>query len=428
LLISLKHFTAFGSIWFFCALSAAALADDVPWRQYENGNFVAYSNASESNVAIILESLEEFRSAAFQIPSFVIPAGRPKTLVILPATHDEFLQFAHYETVAGFSTVLAGRPTIVMPASNPNIDIRAVVGHEFAHTLLFNDYFKHPSWYAEGFAEIASSIVVDSDNDSFTIGARDDHRRKASKPAIDWNTLVDSSFDAHAQGSLDRTASAYAQDWLLVHYLTLNKSVDYASELNQYIANLNNGMPSNEAFPNAFGKTAADFWQKDMRVYLEQIENSAFFYDTTMEDLDFIVSNAVNNELQPMLKFLRDFANARHGRNAPDDPTDYLPGRWDWFKLENQCSEPMTIHVRAGTGIMVLESFYSADDSDPVPALFDIEEDDTGALVLINITSLEYPHVTITSDYQALMRSEDVMCFDAQPAARDCLRILHRCE
>jgi hypothetical protein len=411
-----------------CLLSATGLADDAAWRQYENSNFIAYSNATEGNVAIILESLEEFRSAAFQIPSFVIPAGRPKTLVILPATHEEFLQFAHYETVAGFSTVLALRPTIVMPASNPNIDIRAVVGHEFAHTLLFNDYFKHPSWYAEGFAEIASSIVVDSDNNSFTIGAREDHRRKAAKPAIDWNNLVDSSFDAHTLGDIGRTASAYAQDWLLVHYLTLNSSADYASELNQYIANLNNGMPSDEAFPDAFGKTAADFWQQDLRAYLEEIENSAFYYDTTMEDLDFVVTNAVSEVLQPMLKFLRDFANARHGRNAPDNPTEHLAGRWDWFRLDNQCSEPMTIRLRAGTGIMVLESFYSADDSDPVPALFDIEEDDTGALMLINITSLEYPQVTVASDYRALMRSEDVMCFDAQPDARDCLRILHRCE
>jgi hypothetical protein len=167
-------------------------ANNESWFHYENDFFVAYSNAGEENVMNILRSLEQFRAAAFQIPSFVIPQGRPKTLVILPATHEEFLTYAYYETMAGFATVLARQPTIVLPASDPNLDLRVIVGHEFAHTLLFNDYFHYPSWYAEGFAEIASSIVIDPANNTFSIGARDDHRKKAAKSSIDWNDLTDS--------------------------------------------------------------------------------------------------------------------------------------------------------------------------------------------------------------------------------------------
>ena len=408
-------------------VATAFSAEENNWSHYENDFFVAYSNASQDNVAEILGSLEQFRAAAFQIPSFVVPAGRPKTLVILPATHDEFQKFAHYDTVAGFSTMLAGRPSIVMPANNPDIDLRVVIGHEFAHTLLFNDFFKHPSWYAEGFAEIASSIDVDFDNRTFTIGARKDLRKKASKPEIGWNNLIDDSFDAHAVGNMDRTASAYAQDWLLVHFLMFNESADYFSELNRYIASLNNGISSIDAFQDAFGRTAEDFWENDLQDYLQEIENREFSYDPSREDLDFTVTSAIDNELQPILKFLKDYADIRHGKNAPDNPADHLAGQWDWFRLENQCSEPMTIRVRGDSGIMVLESFYSDHDTEPVPALFNVEADDTGALTLTNITVQEYPQVTVASDYRAIMRSADTMCFDSQPAARDCLRILHRC-
>ena len=208
----------------FPVTSAAADGD---WQQYENSHFTAYSNGSEEHATKILDSLEQFRAAAIQIPTFVIPEGRPKTLVILPATYEEFLTFAHYESVAGFAATLAGRATIVMPASDPDINLRVVVGHEFAHTLLFNEYFKHPSWYAEGFAEIASSIVVDAKNNTFTIGARSDLRKRAAKPRIDWNDLIDSGFNAHTLGDTDRTASAYAQDWLLVHYLIQNVLTRY---------------------------------------------------------------------------------------------------------------------------------------------------------------------------------------------------------
>jgi hypothetical protein len=357
----------------------------------------------------------------------VIPQGRPKTLVILPATHEEFLAYAYYETMAGFATVLARQPTIVLPASDPNLDLRVIVGHEFAHTLLFNDYFHYPSWYAEGFAEIASSIVIDPANNTFSIGARDDHRKKAAKSSIDWNDLTDSAFDAHALGDLGQTANAYAQDWLLVHFLTLNETTDHASELNRYFANINNGMPSQAAFPEAFGKTAAEFWQSDLQNYLDQIENRTLSFEPSLLDLDFQSTVATDKDLHPILNFLKDYADVRHGRNAPGEPAAHLPGRWDWFRLEDQCSDPMTFRLREDTGILVLESFYSDDDTDPVPALFSIGADDDGALVLTNVTSHEYPQVKVASDYRAMMRSEDVMCFDAQPATRDCLRILQRC-
>lgn len=410
------------------AFPAGSMAQESGWWQYENSHFIAYSNAGKASVNEILLSLEQFRAAAFQIPSFVVPEGRPETMVILPATREEFLTFAYYDTMAGFAAVLGGQPTIVLSASEPNLDPGVVVGHEFAHTLLFNDYFKHPSWYAEGFAEIASSIVINRKDNTFTIGARDDLRKKVAKPAIDWNDLVHGAFNAHTLGDPERTASAYAQDWLLVHYLTLNENADYASEINRYFAGINNGMPSNAAFADAFGQTAADLWQSDLKAYVSGIRNRVFSFDPTLMDLDFQASYTAGAELQPILKFLKDNADVRHGRNAPVDPRIHLPGQWDWLKLDDQCSDPISFRLRPDTNVLVLDSFYSDVGTDPVPALFSIAAGVNHALVLTNITSGEYPQVRVAADYRAVMRSEDVMCFDTQPAQRDCLQILHRCD
>lgn len=409
----------------WCTTSVSA--DDRPWNRYENDYFVAYSNAEPGDAGKILEALELFRAAAFQIPSFVIPEGRPKTRVILPATREEFLTFTSYESVAAFSTMLAGQPTIVLPANEPDLDVQAVVGHEFAHTLLFNDAFTYPSWYAEGFSGIASSVVIDRKRETLTISTRRDLEKKSKSPALDWNSLLDESFNAHALGDINLTASAYAQDWLLVHFLTLNESRDFASELNQYFANVNNGMPGRAAFTAAFGKSAAEFGKDDLPAYLGEISEREFSFDPTTLDLDFQIRVGVNGEIRPVLTFMKDNADIRHGRNAPATPADYLQGRWDWLRLADQCSEPISFRLRED-GVLVLEAYYSDDETDPVPALFSIDTSDDGALELSNITADEYPQIRVVSDYRAVMRSPDVMCFDAQPASRDCLRALHRCD
>ena len=412
----------------FCSLMwiTSLSADAQHWTRYENDYFVAYSNADVDQAERILEALEQFRAAAFQIPSFVIPGGRPKTQVILPATREEFLTFTFYESVAAFSTMLAGQPTIVLPANEPDLDIHAVVGHEFAHTLLFNDYFTYPSWYAEGFSEIASSVAIDPKKNTLVIGARKDLRKKAESPALDWNSLIDESFNAHALGDINLTASAYAQDWLLVHYLTLNESRDFASELNQFFANINNGLPGRVAFMDAFGKSAAEFGNDDLPGYLSKMSNRRFSFDPSLLNLDFNTTIDVNDEIQPVLKFMRDNADIRRSGNTLATPRDHLPGQWDWLRLEEQCSDPMTFRLR-DDDVLVLEAFYSDDETDPVPALFSIDTVDDGAMELTNITADEYPQVRVASDYRAVMKSPDVMCFDAQPAVKDCLRAVHRC-
>lgn len=411
-----------------CLYCPATDAADSPWRRFENSSFIAYSNGSDEHVANILEALEQFQAAAMQIPSFVIPANRPKTMVILPATREEFLTLAQFDTIAGFATTLNGQPTIVLPADQANIDIRVVVGHEFAHTLLFNEHFDYPSWYAEGFAEIASSIVIDERESTFEIGARDDLRQRAARPAVRWNELISETFNPHALGDIDVAASTYAQDWLLVHFLTLNESADYASELNRYFANIINGQASEVAFAEAFGKSVAEIGRDELPGYLRSITNRRFAFDPSLMDTDFRVSAAVDDEFVPVLRFLRDYADVQHGRNAPPEPVPYLAGQWDWLRLNDQCTDPVSFVLDEAHDLLTLEAFYSDHGTDPVPALFSIEVDEDGKVLLTNITASRYPQVRMASDYEAVIKSENAMCFDVQPSHRNCLRVMQRCD
>jgi hypothetical protein len=168
------------------------------WQRYENSGFVAFSNGAASDVETVLVELEYIRAAAGQTPGFAIPAERPKTVAVLLATAEEFARIAPLSTMAGFAQSIDGRALIALPLQGVgDSDARIVVRHEFAHTLLFNDWFRYPQWYAEGFAELVSGIVVDRRNNSFQIGTMPVRYSHDPAPAVDWNDLIVDGFDAH---------------------------------------------------------------------------------------------------------------------------------------------------------------------------------------------------------------------------------------
>ena len=66
-------------------LCAHAIADDAiasGWQRFENGAFIAYSNADTDDALEVLEEFETIRSAALRIPRFFVPTDRPKTLLL----------------------------------------------------------------------------------------------------------------------------------------------------------------------------------------------------------------------------------------------------------------------------------------------------------------------------------------------------------
>jgi hypothetical protein len=408
-----------------CALPWFAAAD---WTKYENQSFIAFSNAPFDDVKAVLSELEYIRAAAEQAPSFVIPTDRPKTLVMLPATHEEFLAFAVLDTIAGFAQPLDGGAAIVMPVSAPSGNSGDVIRHEFAHTLLFNEWFRYPHWYSEGFAEIFSNIRVDTRRNTFVIGEMPERYGRRLRPRIDWKTIVDENFNAHQQPDPDVIQAAYAQDWLLVHFLTLSDNPDHIFQLDHYFSLVNTGQPSADAFTNAFGIELDSIWDSALSDYANQPATARHDFSPAVLDLDFATGPADSEQLQPVIRYLRDKADARRPGSNPDLAVSSLAGTWEQLKYRDQCTEPFTITSREAGAVIAIEGYYSAVGADPVPALFLADRMDDGVYDLINITADDYPDVTVTSDYQLTVRSETVICFDRRPFSQACTTILQRCD
>ena len=418
--------------WCLCVLgfshAFAQETEESGWFRYENDFFVAYSNATNRQARKILEDLEYFRAAALRVPDIEMPRYTDKTLVVIPATDDEYARLAENQNAIGFAQPLSNRTAIVFPASSRSEKSKYVLHHEYAHALAHGNLSEYPQWYMEGFAEVASSVVIHKRRKSFYVGMHEGRWHEANEPLVDWDDLISDDFDAHAFRDVKVTASAYAQYWLLAHFLTMSGRTEYLRNLERYFAMVEGGESSGAAFSKAFGLTAAELWEQELKDYLWHIPEYRHSFGQSTLDRSFDRVSAAQSEIQPMLKFFTDKASMARGMGSKSNPLAFLAGKWDQLKFTEQCTEILTFRLENGADMLVMDDFYTAGDGSQVPALFSVSHQYGNEMVLRNITKLQNPEISQTRNYQLSIRGEDVLCFDEVPATMLCQRVLHRCE
>lgn len=409
------------------ALPARESAED-SWFRYENAYFLAYSNASKRQARKILEDLEYFRAAVLRAPDLDMPGHAEKTLVVVPATREEFARLAQNQNAIGFAQPLSDRTAIVFPATGRDDKSKYVLHHEYAHALAHGNLSDYPQWYMEGFAEVAASFVVHKRHKSFYVGMHEGRWHEANEPRIDWDELIADDFDAHALDDVRATAGAYAQYWLLAHFLTMSGSREYLDKLERYLFMIENGETSVSAFSQAFGMTANELWKNELRDYLWRVPEYRHGFVESSLDPAFRRTRAEADEIGPMLKFFADKAAMAQGMDPLADPLSLVDGRWDHLKLTGQCTELMTFRLDNGADELVVDDFYVAGDGRRLPAVFSVQHQYGNEMLLRNITRLDEAGIALRPDYQLSVRGENVLCLDEVPSDLLCQRVLQRCE
>jgi tetratricopeptide (TPR) repeat protein len=135
-------------------------------------------------------------------------------------------------------------------SSKTELDPEKVLFHEYTHHFMYQHFTAaYPSWYSEGFAETAATIVLKPDG-SFHLGDPPQYRAEA---------LFFGMMNVSAERLLARTNKPTGEDqygwytigWLLNHYLTFEPS--RKGQLQQYLRMINDGTPPPEAARKAFG-------------------------------------------------------------------------------------------------------------------------------------------------------------------------------
>lgn len=198
--------------------------------------------------------------------------------------------------------------------------------------------------------------------------------------------------------------------------------------LDRYFAQLNSGISSSVSFSAAFGMTPADLWQRKLRDYAEQIPVVTRDFDPRKLDTAFSSTPAIADELEPILRYLADKADADRAGNVGIRSTEVLNGSWDRLSLDGQCRDPLTFSVDPVDGVVSIADFYSEPGDPAVPALFSADSLDDGAFRLLNITATAYPNVRIAADFHLSIKSDNVFCLDQEPVRRFCESIFQRCD
>jgi len=269
------------------AMTGVVLAGSGSWYRYENGYFIAYSNASEKKTRKLLSDLESFRAAFVQVGNITIPEGTAKTRVIIVRNKREFSKLTYNKLVGGFAHPIEDGTVLVLPAAGDPEWTKTVIQHEFGHALLGFKDFNFPKWYQEGFSEIVSTTELTNKGQSFKFGGRPYRLRFYTPLIFDWNALIADDFAPHTITNAAVGSSAYAQAWLLAHYVTLG-SQENAKNLQNYFGLIRTGASSSDAFVEAFGVTAKEMWDSELEAYSRRMPEFTFRFASGTLDADFV--------------------------------------------------------------------------------------------------------------------------------------------
>lgn len=243
------------------------------WISLRSPNFLFIGEASEGRIRRTAQKLEQFRDMLTRVlPGAIAISPAPTVVVVFP----DGWAFAPYappgrtSDLVGYSASWEDLNYIAMNAGRADL-ADSIVFHEYTHLLVGNTLGEVPLWVNEGFAELYATFQEESGGSAAMIGAgRGYHlgllRSRRLIPIADLIAIDDRSPEYNES---TRRGMLYAQSWALMHYLSFGPA-GRQSQLTAYLASLQSGQPSNEAFAQAFG---ADFaaLDRELTEYVRRI-------------------------------------------------------------------------------------------------------------------------------------------------------------
>jgi hypothetical protein len=264
-------------IAFFGAILATWLAlapqAHAQWISVETPGFTVYAEGSERRAREMALNLEQFDGLLRRMTGAPAERSPARLQVYLFGTNDFEQAFPHFNNsiVAGVyyaQTERVAAYAIFSPSSG--LGSQDVLFHEYAHHFMYQ-YFNnaYPSWYIEGFAEVASTAVLGTER--IIIGRSNPGRARdlLNNTWLPMDRLLTMTTRDFRDGR--DAAMFYAQSWLFAQYLLLTPSAN--TQFQAYVRAMRSGRPPLEAFQEGFGVTPEQM-QATLRRYLQGNPNA----------------------------------------------------------------------------------------------------------------------------------------------------------
>lgn len=255
---------------FIAALLLSLLATPVSaevWREAETTHFRIFSSGDEKSLVKFSQRLEQFHNLLLLVTGTSDANRRIVKVRVYLVPSVEAVKRLYGKPgsdVAGYYSPRDDGAIAVVPRSTGDGTFtgQLVLFHEYTHHYMLQyNPSAYPSWYVEGFAEIASTASFER-KDAITFGKAAQHRQyeldgMSRYPA---SRMLDGSYIADREK--DRGWS-YGDAWLLTHFLVFDST--RRPQLRAYLKDIGAGRSHAEA-AQAFGDLTQ--LQREVSVYL----------------------------------------------------------------------------------------------------------------------------------------------------------------
>ena len=239
-------------------LAAAGTQAHAAWYEASSKHFIIYANENPAELSNFAARLERFDQAVRYIRGMDDPPvgdGNRLTVFVLPKVEavqqlvggDRFIDGFYIGRASGSYAFV---PRKAYEDGDDAFSANVIFFHEYAHHLMFQ-IVDHPlpEWVVEGFAEFMSTVRFEKNGD-IGIGAPPNYRAWGlfNGQRLPLETMLSGKY---SKINDEQRESIYGRGWLLIHFLTFEKS--RSGQLERYVDLLSKGTPALQAAQTAFG-------------------------------------------------------------------------------------------------------------------------------------------------------------------------------
>src|SRR5438270_5646269 len=256
---------------FVASTDASATAKDT-WTSVHSKNFTLVGNASEKDIRLVANRLEQFRQVfSLLFPTITLNSPVPTTVIVFKSD-SSYKPFKVNPNVAGYFQ--PGEDvnyiTLTTEKSSDEQPFRTIF-HEYVHLLVENNMGATvPLWFNEGLAEYYSTFDIKDDYRRVILGdliANHVLYLRENK-FLPLRTLFAVDYKSPYYNEGNKMNVFYAESWMLMHYLLQGDGQKHRPQLAKFVDLLRANATIEDAFQQAF-QGSIDSLEKDFKSYIQ---------------------------------------------------------------------------------------------------------------------------------------------------------------
>src|SRR5882762_7642776 len=261
-----------GALCAFALAGQATVQAKDNWTSVRSQNFQLVGNASEKDIRLVANRLEQFRAVfALLFPALKLNSPVPTTVIVFKSD-SSYKPFKVNPNITGYFQPGEDMNYITLTSEKSSTDqpFRTIF-HEYIHLLVENTMGATvPLWFNEGLAEYYSTFDITDENRKVLLGdlVTNHVLYLREKKLLPLRTLFAVDYKSPYYNEGNKMNIFYAESWMLMHYLLQGESQKRRPQLARFIDLVRSNLTVDEAFQQAF-QIGIDAFEKDFRTYVQ---------------------------------------------------------------------------------------------------------------------------------------------------------------